>query len=105
MNRARKDRAATRMGNAHQLLHHPGGRRDLDAGDRTVDGLGQSIVDLLRLVRFGDRARMYLLGESVEALAPPPRVPHMLRHRVDPAGHSSFLLFRVWMIAGALTAS
>ena len=56
MDRAREDRAAARMRDAHQLLHHLGGGRDLDAADRPVHRLGEAVIDLLRRIGLGDRA-------------------------------------------------
>ena len=57
MDPAREDESAAGMVDAHQLLHHLGGRRDLEPGDRAEVGLEQGRERRLRRIGLGERRR------------------------------------------------
>ncbi len=81
MDRAGKDRAAARVGDAHQVLHHLGGGRDLDAADRAVHRLGAAVRALHRRVGLVDRRGRQRVGQVLDVLPPAPRLPQVERHR------------------------
>src|SRR5262249_14443716 len=56
MNGAAENRAAARMIDAHQGLHHFGRGRNLGAGNCAIGRLRQTVIGFLRGIGLGDRA-------------------------------------------------
>jgi hypothetical protein len=68
--------------------------RALHAADRAVYRLGETVVDVLRAIRLGDRSRLQVVGKVCVLGARTARVPHVSRHCVEASiGHGCFLCY------------